>query len=33
MGPLSFLSSADALERKKERGPWCGGGSVRGVDG
>jgi hypothetical protein len=27
MGPLPFLSPADAPERKKERGPrWSGGG-------
>jgi len=32
MGPLPFLSPADAPERKKERGPRCndgGGGGVR----
>jgi len=26
MSPLSFLSLADAKERKKERGPRCNGG-------
>jgi len=34
MGPLSFLSLADAPERKKERGPMYGdGGARRGGDG
>jgi hypothetical protein len=33
MGPLPFLFSADALERKKERGPRCGSGGARSGGG
>jgi hypothetical protein len=29
MGPLPFLSPADAPERKKEMGPRCGDGGAR----
>jgi hypothetical protein len=33
MGPLPFLSPADAPERKKERGPRCGDGGARSGGG
>jgi hypothetical protein len=33
MGPLPFLSLADVPERKKERGPRCGGGGARSGGG